>query len=279
MIGKQVRSILRLVSTAISFLIFSITCVHAEDESQAKQYSLFRPVPRSEMREMSADRPDATESPYTVDAGHFQLESSVIAYDRVSVNSAGTKSFSLGELGLKVGLLDHLDFHLFSTVYSKPEGLAEESVFGDITLRAKLNIQGNDGSGPAIALMPFFSIPQSGTEVKSVFGLILPVSFPLGKYSLGTMFVLSGADVGSPIKEYSATITAVIGRELSSAIGCYAELIAESSLTGDPDYFTAFSAGGTYAIGDHVQFDLGGVVGDADGINTTRVFIGFSTRM
>ena len=32
------------------------------------------------MREMSTDRPDKTESPYTVDAGHFQVEMDVLTY-------------------------------------------------------------------------------------------------------------------------------------------------------------------------------------------------------
>ena len=36
-------------------------------------YTLFQPVPRELMREMSTDRPDQTESAYTVDAGHSCL--------------------------------------------------------------------------------------------------------------------------------------------------------------------------------------------------------------
>jgi hypothetical protein len=32
------------------------------------------------MREMSTDRPDLTESAYTVDAGHFQVEMDVVRY-------------------------------------------------------------------------------------------------------------------------------------------------------------------------------------------------------
>ena len=36
-------------------------------------YNLFNPVPENLMRELSPDRPDKTESPYTVDAGNFML--------------------------------------------------------------------------------------------------------------------------------------------------------------------------------------------------------------
>ena len=35
-------------------------------------YHLFNPVPREYLRGMNTDRPDQTESPYTVDAGHFR---------------------------------------------------------------------------------------------------------------------------------------------------------------------------------------------------------------
>src|SRR6266436_4230281 len=45
-------------------------------------YHLFNPTPREYLREMVADRPDKTESPYTVDAGHFQVETDLVSYTR-----------------------------------------------------------------------------------------------------------------------------------------------------------------------------------------------------
>ena len=35
------------------------------------QYNLFNPTPDELMRELNADRPDKTDCPFTVDAGHF----------------------------------------------------------------------------------------------------------------------------------------------------------------------------------------------------------------
>ena len=46
------------------------------------QYHLFNPTPLNLMREMSTDRPDTTESAYTVDAGHYQIEMSFFDYGR-----------------------------------------------------------------------------------------------------------------------------------------------------------------------------------------------------
>ncbi len=39
-----------------------------------QRYNLFHPTPKDSLREMDPDRPNVTESPYTVDAGHVQYE-------------------------------------------------------------------------------------------------------------------------------------------------------------------------------------------------------------
>ena len=38
------------------------------------QYTLFNPAPANCLREFDPDRPDVTDSPFTVDAGHIQFE-------------------------------------------------------------------------------------------------------------------------------------------------------------------------------------------------------------
>lgn len=45
-------------------------------------YSVFKPVPRDSLREMETDRPDVSESPKTVDAGHFQIEADLFRFQR-----------------------------------------------------------------------------------------------------------------------------------------------------------------------------------------------------
>src|SRR3990170_415907 len=56
------------------------------------QYSLFNPTPRALMREMTTDRPDTTEVPFTVDAGHVQTESTLFGYTRSRPDSDGAVS-------------------------------------------------------------------------------------------------------------------------------------------------------------------------------------------
>src|SRR5438046_448087 len=43
-------------------------------------YNFFNPTPTEYLRPMDTDGPGSTESPYTVDAGHFQVEMTLVSY-------------------------------------------------------------------------------------------------------------------------------------------------------------------------------------------------------
>ena len=79
------------------------------------QYNLFNPTPREHMRELSADRPDATESPITVDAGHVQLEVSFFAYTHDDASSERSDSWALFDTNVKIGVLNDVDVQLGAT--------------------------------------------------------------------------------------------------------------------------------------------------------------------
>src|SRR5688572_31905736 len=86
------------------------------NEDPKDQFTLFNPTPPALMREMSTDRPDKTESPYTVDAGHVQVEMDVVtySYDRYNPERADQRVQTLG-VGItnwKLGLTNDIDFQL-----------------------------------------------------------------------------------------------------------------------------------------------------------------------
>ena len=89
------------------------------------------------LRPLSTDRPDVTESPNTVDAGHFQLEAELA---RVS-DDEDLRTYGFGHTNLKVGLAHFWDFQL---VVESLVGLEVDDGydwgFGDVTLRTKLNL-------------------------------------------------------------------------------------------------------------------------------------------
>lgn len=91
------------------------------------QYTPFNPTPRSFMREMSTDRPDKTESPYTVDAGHFQVETDLVGFgiDNRNANNERVFGINAGNMNLKAGLLNNIDLQLVVENYIYEQAHAE----------------------------------------------------------------------------------------------------------------------------------------------------------
>jgi len=93
-----------------------------EPQPDKRQYHLFNPAPRVHMREMNTDRPDKTESPYTVDAGHFQVEMDLVSYSHNHDTSRGqntrSDALAVAPINLKVGLLNNVDLQLVLDTYN-----------------------------------------------------------------------------------------------------------------------------------------------------------------
>src|SRR5690349_1227571 len=115
---------------AITFLAASATALMAAetpvpekgDSGDKSQYTLWNPTPRSLLRELDTDRPDKTESPITVDAGHVQLEADVVNYSYDRYNSARdhtrVETLAIAPFNLKVGLCNSTDFQLVVPTYT-----------------------------------------------------------------------------------------------------------------------------------------------------------------
>jgi len=159
-----------------------------------KKYSLFNPVPKEQMREMETDRPDVTESPYTVDAGHFQLETDLVRTISEKSESIKTKTLLINQMNLKVGLTGSTAVQIgFQTYGWQRETELDSGTktvndgHGDLTFRIKQNLIGNDKGNFVMALLPYLKIPTSKYE-DSRFegGLIVPMQYKFsGEWNLG----------------------------------------------------------------------------------------------
>lgn len=171
-------------------LILAMTPVAAA-EIEKQQYHLFNPTPRDLMREMSTDRPDKTEGAYTVDAGHYQIETSFIDYTYDHRNPEGTDArvdnFSYLPTNFKIGLLNNADLQLVYNPYlvehTRGEGEKEaKSGSGDFQTRLKVNLWGNDGGDTAFAVMPFVKFPTNTNDLGNddiEGGVIVPLAVSL----------------------------------------------------------------------------------------------------
>ena len=276
-----------LITTFCLLVLLTKVQLPGADKSE---YTLFNPTPDELMRDLSTDRPDQTESPYTVDAGHFQLEMDFFnfTYDQDNPEGIRSRAWSIAPFNFKVGLHNTADlqFVFEPFIYSKVESAGSrmrERGFGDLTIRLKQNLWGNDGGRTAFALMPYVKVPTAQHDLGNNAwegGLIAPLAVELPRgWSLGIMpeidFVEDEDDNNLHL-EYLQTVTLSHG-----IIGNLAGFIEFASLlSAEPgsSWEATVNFGFTYAVNDNVQLDGGVNVGVTHGSDDFRPFAGISWR-
>jgi hypothetical protein len=256
--------------------------------AEKSEYTILNPTPRELMREFNSDRPDVTEGPFTVDAGHFQAEFSFIEYTYNHDKSNRTDGFSVLPMTLKVGVLNNLDLEMILNPYENilvHGGVSSNHTagFGDMELRAKLNFWGNDGGVTAGGIIPFISIPTgtgglSNHHVEG--GLILPlaVQLPAG-FEMGTMAefdVNRNEENDGYGLDFVHSIT--FDHELFDKSEGYIEYVGVSPKGTSHTYLAYFDTGITYAITKDVAVDGGINVGLSKGTDNFTVFTGLTLR-
>lgn len=275
-------------------LMGTLSSAAAEDKSQ---YSLFNPTPERQMREMTTDRPDMTESPFTVDAGHIQIESNLFAYarSRPDMDGAISDTYEFATTNVRIGLTNNTEVNIVwqpygitSTRLRSPLTTSRDTGMGGIDLRGKINLWGNDSfdtMGSALALLPYISLPtdrKNGISPEHVEGgLIVPLTLKLSdKFDLGLNAGASwirNDDKAGYHTEYLAS--AALAYAWTDKLGTYYEVAA--NFHGDDPRgsdVVVLGTGITYAVTDNLQLDAGmnfGVTAASDRFNP---FIGISQR-
>ena len=257
-------------------------------------FNLFNPTPRELMRQMSTDRPDKTESPYTVDTGHVQVEMdlALFTYDRHNTERTDIRveSWSFGTVNLKLGLLNNVDFQVVvdpwnttRTVENPGNLKSRADGFGDIALRTKFNLWGNDSGKTAFGLMPFVKIPTNENDLGNDAvegGVIVPlaVQFP-GGWNMGLMTEIDFAEDSDEDAYHAGWVNSVtFSHDLTEQLGAYLEFYSEVSSEPHSPWIGTFDVGLTYGIGENIQLDAGvnlGLTRSADDLST---FVGLSWR-
>ncbi|MFM9994765.1 MAG: transporter [Phycisphaerales bacterium] len=252
-------------------------------------YTLLDPTPRALMRGLSTDRPDATESPFSVDAGHVQIEMSFLEYVREG-DGPRTDTLAFAPLNLKLGLLNNTDLQLVFTPWTDEDtrGGARVTGVGDTVVRLKMNLWGNDPADDspgrtAFAFMPFMSFPTGDDALSSgriEGGLIFPFAAELpGGFGLGLMAEVDFVyDSDAAAYQTDFVHTAVVGRDLTEALGVFVEYFGAENLSTSDGYRASLNAGVTYAIGVDIQLDAGVRFGLTRAAEDFTVFAGMSCR-
>lgn len=271
----------------------AIASVYANDADKS-QYHLLKPTPRESIRKLSTDRPDQTESPYTVDAGHFQFEWDFVnyVYDRHNAARANERveAFTVMPINLKAGLCNYADLQVVieSFVHERAKNFSAGTTrtregFGDVTTRLKINFWGNDGGDTAFGALPFVKFPTAsdglGNDVIEPgilfpFAAELPAGFGMGamtgvKFTAGDSRKLRHADFVNSI---------AVGHDIIGNLGAYLEFFAVVSTQDATDWMGAVDGGLTYAINDDLQLDAGVNVGVTRAADDVNPFVGMSVR-
>jgi hypothetical protein len=224
-------------------------------------------------RELSADRPDATESPITVDPGRVQIETGL--YDWSRDGRDDTHTWWL--VHTKFGLTESIDFGLLIESFVSGENPGAEG-FGDLGLTLKWNLWGNDGGTTALALLPSLKIPTHTTVSNGEWegGMAVPFSMDLADgWGLGLMAALDVVAEDAGGHEFEFIHTAVIGHDLSDSLGIFLEY---TGVSAEDRYEASLAMGMTCLLQENLMLDISLRVGLNDDAPDIGMATGFTVR-
>ena len=257
-------------------------------------YTLLDPVPEDALRTMATDRPNETNTPTTIDAGHLQIEAGVIDYAHDNDDGDRQRTWGYGELNFRLGVLDRLDLNIViephQVIHDNDRSIGSDRGargFGDIMVGGKLNLWGDDGAGStwstAFALQPQIKLPTAALGVgnrrveyalAAPFQMVLPVGFNLSVQPSLLRLRNSGNDGYVTGYEGAVAIDHDIG-----LLDAYAEYVADdTSENGQPSQQT-LDLGGTLPLGHNLVFDTGVNLGLTKASPDFKWLTGLSLRL
>lgn len=268
----------------------------AEESTDKSGYTLFNPTPDRLLRDLTTDRPDVTESPFTVDAGRFQVETTLFGYSRSRPDDMGvvTDTYEVGTTNLRIGLTNNTEFNIVWQPYGMvrtydPAGpVPRQSGIGGLNLRMKFNLWGNDNfekpGDTAFALLPYVSLPTDrkngiSPEYGEV-GLIIPFAIKLSdKFGLGlSAAVASVHNETTPRYHAEYAATASLSYEWTEALGTYYEIGGRFGLDDPRGDIVFVGTGVTYKLNKNLQVDAGINFGLTKAADVVNPFVGISAR-
>jgi hypothetical protein len=237
------------------------------------------------LREMTTDRPDATESPFTVNPGHVQLEMDLANFGRDREGGDEVEEWEAAPFNVRFGVTENFELGVFVTPYRRvtetPAGgprVRSEGV-GDPVLRAKWNFFGNDEGDVALGVIADVKVPIGERAVSNrewEGAVMLPVAFEIGGGWEGA--AMTGVDIvysdaGEHRAVWSNTLTA--GRAITERVGMFLEV---TSAAGDGAHVATGNVGFTLRWHENLQYDAGVNLGLTEAATDVVVFVGMTRR-
>ncbi len=265
-------------------LLWSPLLAWADNGDQAvdkSQYNLFNPTPDDAMRGMDTDRPNITNTPHTIDAGHVQIETGLYDWshfhDRTHGNDVVTDALTFGHINARLGVTNNFEVNATIDSYNwvkSTDNIASQTTrfsgFGDTVIGGKLNLWGNEGGdepwASGFALQPQVKLPTAQTGIgnnhvewtmDAPFLINLVDGFHLGlESSLGQErnTANNGYVVGW---QNSASVDHVI----FDAVDVYLEYAMHVTTETNTQPQQSIDVGFTYPVSDNLEIDSGVFIG------------------
>lgn len=267
-------------------MALACSATYGQTDTTRHKYNLSNPVPRDRMKDMETDRPDVTESAYTVEAGHFQVESDLFKQARNKSNGVQSIQNAYNVANFKLGITENMDIQLVVPTYvtttvkdvANNRVIDKTSGFDDLTLRVKYNLWGNAGGNTAFAILPYITLPTSSFQDNGIQGgVVLPFALKLSeKLNLGTQ-VGVGVVKEEDNRRYTEFLYSLtFGRSIFKQLDCFVEGAAiYNSYQKNTDTYA--NGGLIFSVTNNFNIDAGlnyGLNKQADKV----YFVGFSLR-
>lgn len=254
------------------------------------KYTIFNPTPLDLRRPYNTDRPSKTDSPFTIDAGVFQIESDVANWTLDEENHVRTRTWIISNTNFKFGLTNWMDFQVFPQFYvntqkSRP-GFGkplEHDGFGGTTVRLKINLLGNDGGKFVIGLVSSLKIPtntsHTGNHVwEPGFGLPVNYSLPWGF----TLFAQTRIDVLDQPRSSNMRVQwqnpIGLSRTIIGNLSGYVEFYDAVSTGHNQPWVGTLDTGLIYQVTPNFSVDVDSFFGLTPSASDYNVFVGFGHR-
>jgi hypothetical protein len=235
-------------------------------------------------RELTTDRPDATESPFTVEPGRVQVELDAVSYSRDRAGGVRTTEWTIAPWNLRYGLAGSVEAGIVVVPHVRrtetgPAGDRQTARgVGDTTLRLKWNGAGNDGGPLAYGVITEIKLPTAADGIgndKVEGAVTLPVAFDIGAGWDGAgMTGIEWVHTGTARRAvWFNTLT--VARELAADWSAFFEL---TSAAGDGPHVATFNTGVTRRLGPNLQLDGGVFWGISRAAPDLTLFAGLSRR-
>jgi len=283
------------VPASIGFCLLASLCAPAFAQSSAPPdksgYWLFDPVPDSQMRDFSTDRPPKANAPNTVDAGHFQYETDIVNFAEQGTGKTQIFTLLVPNPTFKVGLTNNIDFEVNAPTLIGVRSVnsatnMSSTIWGldDAFIRTKINLWGNDGGPSALALIPYVKAPVAPAGIgngATEGGMIAPLSFALPDgFTLLFNSEIDGLKNNADNGRHANFMNLVnLSHEVVKGVTLYIEFW--SDFNDDPTQRTtqlSYDLAVTWLVRPNLQLDAGVDVGLTSATPIIQVFAGVSQR-